>query len=407
MRVNKIIVLISLMILLFVSIMANELKLSGEAKKNLRSANMYYGMGEDKYEKSFNLYKKVLEENPEFINAFSLLESSNYVFFIYKFDKTYFEVYDLSQELVEKSTNILKKYNEMKENDPKGAKRYIKKEIKLKEDEIKAIRDNNSRIHASCWAKIFTQGQTKFDNKQYEESLQNYNDLLKLAPDSTKTLKMIARNYNSLDRFDEEKETLIKISKMDKEDLNIRLQLAGMYFDEKEFEDAANWYNKAAKIEPKEASHYFNMGICYNQLKNTEKSTEMFSKVIEYDQNNFDAYIYLSRSTDDQVEKEKYIAKAYEIVQKAIEKDPDNIDAYTNASGLASKLGKKEESADYLIKAVDINPTNKELLYKVANRLQRLKRYKEAYKYSNMLIELGSPSEDAKQLHNWIKQSIK
>jgi len=368
---------------------------------------MYYGMGDDKHEKALSFYNKVIEQNPENLKAFSFVEFSNYVYLIFVHEKKYFEVYDYTLEVIEKADNIITKHNEFESEKKKSGDKWLKKTHKLKVKEIDKIRENNEKIHASCWAKIYNNAATLFENEKYEESLQNFEKLLKLAPDSTRTLKMIARNFNSLDRHEEEKNTLIKVAEMDQKDINTRLQLASIYFSEKQYDKAANWYHASSQIEQDSVSHYFNMGICYNQIPDKGKSTLAFSKVVELDPNNFDAFIFLSRNTEDKEKKKEYEAKAYKIVQKAIENDPHNLDSYTNASSLASKLGKKDEAVNYLIKAVEIDPTNKDLLKSITIRLNKQKRFKDALKYSNMLIDLGSPEEDAILLNNYLKQQNK
>ncbi len=137
-NIGLIVILVAVMI---TSLFAQDVNLSMEAKKNLRSANMYFG--QRNFEKSHEFYNKVLEEDPAFLDVFELAELSNYTYLLYDIDEDYKKSYHFAGKVVALCQSIMDEYNSLLESDEKEAKKYYKSNIK--KQNVEEVMDNNQK----------------------------------------------------------------------------------------------------------------------------------------------------------------------------------------------------------------------------------------------------------------------
>lgn len=400
MRYTRIVILALILMVIGNSIWADFQDLSSEGKKNLRSANMH--LGGDRFEKALPLYLDVVNENPYHIESLGRIAG---IYFDYKHD--YYEASNYFSKAMAAIDKEIEELEAQKLENPKKAKKIDK--------EIGEFREEWQRfhlLHESCWTKLFVQAQNKFmlvndyynlnpltldttnpeqvkmlngiliragkdsltagkepvDLNSYQVSfdslltvsIQEFEKLHEYAPDSTKTLKILAYAYNL--KSDEEKtiETFIEVARLDPQDELVRQKLGTTFFEKEDFETAAQWFEAAALVNPANPNNYYNLAITYNQLKDSEKS--------------------------------------YENYQKVVELDPENLDSVIQSSNLATKLGKIDESIHYLKMAVDIQPSNLEFIRFLSYRLFQEERYEESLTYGEKWHELDNESREAVQL---------
>ncbi|MBN1949501.1 MAG: tetratricopeptide repeat protein [Candidatus Cloacimonetes bacterium] len=400
MRYIRISILVLVLIVIGNSIWADFQDLSSEGKKNLRSANMH--LGGDRFEKALPLYLDVVKENPYHIESLGRIAG---IYFDYKHD--YYEASSYFSQALAAIEKEIEDLEAQKLENPKKANKIDK--------EIEKFREEWERFHLlneSCWTKLFVQAQNKFmlvndfynlnpltldtadpgqvkmlngiliragkdsleagteqvDLNTYKVSfdsllavsIQDFEKLHEYAPDSTKTLKILAYAYNLLGNEEKTIETFIEVARLDPQDELVRQKLGTTFFEKEDFETAAKWFESASLVNPANPNNYYNLAITYNQLKDSEKS--------------------------------------YENYQKVVELDPDNLDSVIQSSNLAIKLGRVDESIHYLKMAVDIQPSNLEFIRFLSYRLFQEERYDESLIYGEKWYELDSESKEAVQL---------
>jgi cytochrome c-type biogenesis protein CcmH/NrfG len=62
-----------------------------------------------------------------------------------------------------------------------------------------------------------------------------------------------------------------------------RVQLANMYFDSERFQDAAEWYEAALKITPKDVNASTDLGIAYYYMNQPDKALAQFDRSLAID----------------------------------------------------------------------------------------------------------------------------
>ena len=351
MRLSKLTVIIAILVIISNYAFSDPINLSGKSKTDFRSANMY--ANQKIFEKALPLYLSVLEENPDHIES---LEKVAAIYFDVNHD--YFKANEYYQKAIDSIKTLLAKYEELKKTDPGAAKKFYKKNIKkMKLDDKLKI---SEKFKISCWSHIFVDAKTKFDNKAYDDAIAELNKLLEIAPDSVKTMKLIAYSYREKGDNDSTLKYLQDAAKIDSTDTNVIDMIAGIYFTKKEFEKAAEWFKKEAALKPDNPDNYFNIGSCYFNLNDNENALKAYSKVVEL--------------------------------------DSTNIDAAINAYNSANKLKKDNEAVRFLKIVVDNDPNNKDNLSILCYKLFQMKKYDDVIIYAERWHNLDNSSKEAVQL---------
>ena len=360
----KRIMIFLLLLLAMLLLTADEIELSMVAKKNLRSANMYFK--QTNYDKAHKFYNEVLSENPDYLQVFDIGEFSNVTYLTYELDKDYPKSYHMAGEVVKKIDAIMAKHKELEETDSKEAKKYFKKNIKKKN--LEKVRENNGNIQKSSWARMFKAAKENYDKEDYEAAISAFEDLYKITPDSSGVVKMLAVSSNKAGNTDKATMYFEKIVKIDPSDVTAITQLANFQFNNENYDEAAKWYLEAANLEPENANHLFNSAICYGNNDKPEKALEMYEKTIEV--------------------------------------DPTYTEAIINASILAKNSGDDEKFVELRKKAIENDPEDLESIMLVTYTLNGMKRFDEVIKYAKMWETLEPENKDPKNIFNYAKQQL-
>lgn len=128
------------------------------------------------------------------------------------------------------------------------------------------------------------------------------------------------------------------------------------------------------------AEEYFNKGL---EAKTCEEEIEWYTKVIEFNPNDYRAYYNWGLSLAQLNLKEE----AIELYKKALELNEFDM-AYNNWGAALIDLGKDEESLEKFSKAIEIEPANLNAYYNWALALSHLNRKPEAIEKYKFLINL-------------------
>ncbi|MCF7858173.1 MAG: tetratricopeptide repeat protein [Candidatus Cloacimonetes bacterium] len=364
MKKNKRIILLIGMVFVFcTSILAISQELSAEGKKNLRSANMH--LGGKRHEKALPLYEKVLEENPNNIEALN-----NTAAIYYDIIGDYAKAREYFVRLIDVINATYAEYEELMKTDEKAAKKYEKINIKKPklEDKLKAV----IKFRDNCFTQMINQGKLKIQTQEYEEAIESLLRVTKVVPDSTLTYRLIALCYDKLDDKENSKKYFIKTSELDPNDTYAKQQVASLYFAEENFEEAGNWYLAATINEKDNPDNYYNAGIAY---KNANKN-----------QLAFDAFL------------------------QALELDPENLTTLVTLSNLALTLKDNEASTLFLQKAVDLDVADGTLdnpmyVTTLCYKLYGISQFKDLITYAEMWRQFDETSVEAVQmLYNAAKE---
>ncbi|MCF7912438.1 MAG: tetratricopeptide repeat protein [Candidatus Cloacimonetes bacterium] len=277
----KKVLITGLLVLIIIAVMQADIQdLSGNAKKNLRSADNYYR--QKIYEKALPFYEQVIEENPYHIESLFIISGINY-----EIKKDYWTAYDYYTRTLEAIQMVYDEYAQLEASDEKAAKKYAKKYIEKEKLEDK--REMATTLLSNCWTYLYKKGYNHYTAEEYDLALAELEKLLQLAPDSVLTLKLIGNSYLKLDNIEAAISSYKSVYEMEPNNKQNAQLIANQYFQLDQKDNAVIWYQKASEIAPEDPDNYFNMGICYTNLEQPAEAMAMFNKTLEYEPSNIDA----------------------------------------------------------------------------------------------------------------------
>lgn len=144
-------------------------------------------------------------------------------------------------------------------------------------------------------------------------------------------------------------------------EVDISLRIAESLAQVGEFERALDYY-KTAKLET--PGELFQYGFIAFQINRLDIAIKTWEELLKHDPEYASAYHYLAEA----YEKEGFIEKGYETVIKGLEVDSLNTELLLTAASLARQLGEQEESYRYARESVAIDPGFRDgILYLIEN----------------------------------------
>lgn len=360
---KRIIVIIGIISIFGTSLLASSQDLSVQGKKNLRSANMH--LGGNRYEKALPLYEKVLEENPNHIDALN-----NIAAIYYDNEGNYAKAREYFIRLIDVINSVFAEYEEIKQTDEKAAKKFYKNNIK--KFKLEDMLESVIQFRDNCFTQLVNSGKLKIQSEEYHDAIKIFTNIAEIVPDSTISYRLMALCYEKLDDIENSRNYFIKTAELDPTDVYAMQQVASLYYNEEKFIESGNWYLKAAKNESENPDNYYNAGIAYKNAGND--------------------------------------SLAYNAFQKALEFDSENINIVITLSNIALSLKDNEASTMYLQKAVEIDLVdgtidNTVYVTTLCYKLYGLKKFDELIKYAEMWHSFdGSSKEAVQMLYNASKE---
>ena len=161
-------------------------------------------------------------------------------------------------------------------------------------------------------------------------------------------------------------------------------EIGNDFYQQGNYREACNSYQKATEIDPNFADAYFKWGNVLADLKKYEEAIEKYQKVIEIDTNYADAYFKWGNVLADL----KRYEEAIEKYQKAIDIEANYAIAYNNWGAALADLKKYEEAIEKYQKVIEIDPNYANAHYNWGIALAGLKKYEEAIEKFRKAIDI-------------------
>jgi tetratricopeptide (TPR) repeat protein len=140
----------------------------------------------------------------------------------------------------------------------------------------------------------------------------------------------------------------------------------------------------ASRSGTQKASHYFNFGNNYTELKKYDQAIKNYQKAIDLDPKYTSAYSNMGFVLNNQ---RKY-KEAVELLNKAIELDPKNSQSYNNKGYAFKELKRYDEALAAYLKVIEIDPKNSLAYINMVSILKKLERYYEAITVSKEALKI-------------------
>lgn len=190
----------------------------------------------------------------------------------------------------------------------------------------------------------YATGVKLFNEKKYEEALLRFEELMEEQPDQWQSFYYAGLCYQKLNKIDKAKESFEKGLSL-KDDLNIRLPLSQIYFNEKNYEKVIEVLKiesfKDAKTEIKKSAYKL-ISTSYYLLEKYKDAIPYYKEYLLLDSDPTIKY-YLGVC----LYKNKSFEEAAQILEEAIKIDPQYLDAYSLLASVYLEL-------------INLNPSKKE-----------------------------------------------
>ncbi|MFJ7950039.1 tetratricopeptide repeat protein [Lysinibacillus sp. NPDC096418] len=162
-------------------------------------------------------------------------------------------------------------------------------------------------------------------------------------------------------------------------------------FQEKRYEDAAQFFTQAIEAEPENAIGYVNFGNLLAVLEDTERAERFFQKAITVDETAATAYYGLANLY---YNVERY-AEAVKLYELAVQHKIEGADVYYMMGKCFEKLENPKLALPYLQRAAELAPEDMQIRLAYAIVLCALEMFDEGKKELDFIIEQDWNNADA------------
>ncbi len=203
---------------------------------------------------------------------------------------------------------------------------------------------------------VFKNGLQSYKEKNYPKALKYFKKMKDTKKDYYLGLVYV--------RLEDYKSAIFHLTKYLKKEtdyelmIQIYLVLGYIYAQKKEYTQSKQYFQKALNLDFHNSKAYAAIGYIQYKLNNNDEAIKFLKKAIDIDQDNATAhnslgYIYADINMS--------LEEAIKECETAIKISPDYA-AFLDSMGWAYyKKGELAKSKEYLTKALDINPDNKEI----------------------------------------------
>jgi len=242
-------------------------------------------------------------------------------------------------------------------------------------------------------------------------------------------LEKLVDAYKHLDQYDKVITTLKKILVKTPDDLEIRLQLAGLLekqgrlkqaikeytiilpnlpkddrvvcmknigyllFKNGQKKEALKWYLKAAKYDTKDPDLYYNIGSIYDELKRHELAENYLRLAVDLKKDDIEGRLRLGQSLLKKGKSKE--AKGY--VKEILKADPDHLEALILLANIVEKEGDKEALKGIYTQILSHDPKNTTILFNLGALEAEGGNEEKAIYYLEALVKIDPKDTQARE----------
>ena len=230
---------------------------------------------------------------------------------------------------------------------------------------------------------LFSCNTTSTDKKDLsKESVKELTAQIKKDSLNIDLYKERAFRYYQKHQLDSALQDYEKASTIDKNDMEVLLQLANIYLLKGKSEQSRQTLDECLKLEPNNTDALLKMGQLYYLIEDHIKSFEYLNNLLAVNPNKVETYFYKSMNYSAMGDTAKAIAE----LQKAVAIDPDYFDAYLQLALYSDAVG-DTTAAIYYQYAIRIDTTNALAHYDLGMYYQEHKEFDKAFAQYDYILE--------------------
>jgi tetratricopeptide (TPR) repeat protein len=235
--------------------------------------------------------------------------------------------------------------------------------------------------------------------KRYQDAIATYDKIPKGTPLQSAIDIRKAFNLNSLDKVDEAKAILVKLTEQDPKDVRPLEALGNILRARKQYGEAVKYFTKAiallGKHDPRYWGYYYARGTSYERLKNWPAAEKDLKKALALAPDQPLVLNYLGYSWIDQG---THLKEGMRLIEKAVQLKPDDGYIVDSLGWAHYKRGDYKEAVRFLERAVEIKPEDPTLNDHLGDAFWKVGREREARFQWSQALSLNPEPEDVDKI---------
>lgn len=221
-------------------------------------------------------------------------------------------------------------------------------------------------------------------DKQFEEAESLIKEGLATSPGDLELLKLAGLTDVNLKKWDDARKSFESVVKLSPEDATSWFYLANCYDNLGDLISAKNAYLKVIELRTEYFDAYQSLCVVLLKLNEIENVIKWARVASEYDK---DSYIY-DFIIGTAYMKGKEFDKAVEPLKLALEKAPENIGTLNSLGTCYMALGMSDDAIAVYSKSLDINPKNPMAYFNIGSAYQIKQNHEKAVEYLQKAVDL-------------------
>ncbi|RUO97288.1 tetratricopeptide repeat protein [Hyphomicrobium sp.] len=243
--------------------------------------------------------------------------------------------------------------------------------------------------------------------KRYDDALKTYDRIPAGTPLQSAIDIRRAFDLNSLDRTDEAKAILVKLSEQDPKDVRPLEALGNIMRARKDYQSAVTYFTKALAVLNKSDSrnwgYYYARGTAYERLKNWSAAEADLKRALALAPDQPLVLNYLGYSWVDQG---KNLKEGTRLIEKAVQLKPDDGYIVDSLGWAHYKQGNFKEAVRYLERAVEIKPEDPTLNDHLGDAFWKVGREREARFQWSQALSLNPEPDDVDKIKAKLERGL-
>lgn len=194
----------------------------------------------------------------------------------------------------------------------------------------------------------------------------------------------LAESFFNEKKFEKAEDYYQKALAIDADHLPSLTQLATIYSQQRNVKTAIDYYSRAIAIDKTDAQLHHHLGVCYYHCKQFQRAQECFKTAIEYNPNHLKAYFGVGLV----YERFKHYNQAKEYFERALQLEPNYFDASVHLGDTYYHLDQLEKAEQQYRYSLSLNPNHINVLLGLANTLNMLNKTDEALRLYLRVLEI-------------------
>ncbi|MEQ1650588.1 MAG: tetratricopeptide repeat protein [Hyphomicrobiaceae bacterium] len=245
------------------------------------------------------------------------------------------------------------------------------------------------------------------NTKSYERAIEVYDRITPGTPFETAVDIRKAFNLNQLEKVDEAKSLLEKVSERDPTDLRPLDALGSIMRGHKRFDEAVQYYSRAIQLigkpDAKHWNYFYARGTSYERIKRWPLAEADLQTALKLSPDQPTVLNYLGYSWVDQG---KNLKQALGYIEKAVKLKPDDGYIVDSLGWAHYRLGNFKDAVKWLERAVELRPDDPVLNDHLGDAFWRAGRLDEARFQWEQALTLKPEAEDSEKITKKLQKGL-